>query len=185
MFRGYFQEAQEQTVDLEEMQGVISKLSLEALFQWLYLRFVKFDIEDPGEHISAAIELARLADKYEITGIESQTAQYIKEIIIANPKPSKTKSLVPYNSNTHYLGSEDIISGILLHDKHPVRRVLAAASVKGFLQSASHDYAATAQEYPEFGADLLHEGRLALNTLNPHRSVNFQDPITGTRWYLL
>ncbi|KAJ5400823.1 hypothetical protein N7465_011312 [Penicillium sp. CMV-2018d] len=52
MFEGSFLEAQEQAVDLELMEDVISKRSLEALFQWLYLRIVKFNNEDHGEHIS-------------------------------------------------------------------------------------------------------------------------------------
>lgn len=77
MFEGSFREAQEQAVDLELMEGVISKRSVEALFQWLYLGIVKFNIEDPEEKISAAIELARLADRYEITGIESQMAEFV------------------------------------------------------------------------------------------------------------
>jgi hypothetical protein len=71
MFEGEFLESQQLIADLEEMEYVISVRSLEALFQWLYLRVVKFDIEDPAEHISAAMELVRLADKYTIIGLEN------------------------------------------------------------------------------------------------------------------
>ncbi|OQE17456.1 hypothetical protein PENFLA_c024G10783 [Penicillium flavigenum] len=185
MFEGGFREAQQQTVDLEEMEDVVSKKSHKALFQWLHLGFIGFGIHcDPEERIEAAIELARLADKYEITRIESQTAQYIKETIIANRLPADNQGRVPIDSNTHLLGEEDIISALMLRDGHPVRHVLAAACVRGYLQKEKHDFASTAREYPKFAADLLHEARLALNTLTPLRSSIFKDPIGGKKWYL-
>lgn len=77
MFEGEFSEGQQQTATLEELEGVVSVRSLEALLQWLYLRKVKFNLEDPGDQLSAAIEFARLADMRNITGMESQPAQYI------------------------------------------------------------------------------------------------------------
>ncbi|KAJ5876887.1 hypothetical protein N7455_000352 [Penicillium solitum] len=158
MFEGSFREAQEQAVDLELMEGVISKRSVEALFQWLYLRIVKFNIDDPEEKISAAIELARLADRYEITGIESQTAEYIKEVILANPDPEyKMDPCELVYNQTFFLRAEHIISGTLLHDGHPVRRALAGACVADFLENYPHKFADTAQEHPEFAVDLLHE----------------------------
>lgn len=75
------------TADLEEMEYVVSVRSVQALIQWLYLRVLNFDIEDPREHITAAMELVRLADMYNIVGLETKMAQYIREIIIANPHP--------------------------------------------------------------------------------------------------
>ncbi|KAJ5466443.1 hypothetical protein N7530_010230 [Penicillium desertorum] len=183
MFEGGFREAQQQTVDLEEMEDVVSKQSLEALFQWLYLGFIGFGIHyDPGERIEAAIELARLADKYDITRLESQTAQYIKETIIANQLPADSQEWVPLDSNTHLLGEEDIISATLLRDGHPVRHLLAAASVRGYLQSEKHELAKTARETPKFAADLLHEVRLALNGVKA--GPIFTDPIDGEKYYL-
>ncbi|CAG8892923.1 unnamed protein product [Penicillium egyptiacum] len=182
MFEGGFREAQEQAVNLKEMEGVVSRRSLETLFQWLYLGCVKFDIEGPSKRISAAIELARLADKYDITKLESQTAEYIKEIIIANIPPGDKEKLTPSNSNTHLLEEEDIISASLLRDGHPVRHLLAAASVKGYLQSKDHHFPNPAQECPKFAADLLHEVRLALNTLRPRAA--FTDPIGGEQWFV-
>ncbi|KAJ5919197.1 hypothetical protein N7466_010140 [Penicillium verhagenii] len=50
------------TVTLQAMKDVVSTHSVEALIQWLYLRVAKFDIKDYAKYISAAIELARLAD---------------------------------------------------------------------------------------------------------------------------
>ncbi|KAJ5374086.1 hypothetical protein N7517_006092 [Penicillium concentricum] len=179
MFAGGFLEAKQETVKLEEMNGVISPRSLEALFQWLYLRFIKFDLDydSPEEHISAAVELARLADKYEITGIESQIAQYIKETIIANPQLEDDIDGSFVNNNIFWLDDQDIISGILLHDGHPVRQILAAASVAGYLQTENHKFAELAQRYPKVAADLLHEVRLTLNGLEPHGNACFKDPI--------
>ncbi|CAI7671625.1 unnamed protein product [Penicillium crustosum] len=173
MFEGSFLEAQEQAVDLELMEGVISKRSVEALFQWLYLRVVKFDIEDPGEHIWAAIELARLADRYGITGIESQTAEYINEIIVDNPDPDYEldPGELAYNQN-FLLREEHIISGILLHYGHPVRRALANSCVADFLEHCPHKFADTAREYPEFAADLLHEVSLALDILRWYPGID-------------
>ncbi|KAJ5244308.1 hypothetical protein N7489_004404 [Penicillium chrysogenum] len=111
---GRFREAQEQVVEIQEMTGVVSKHSLEALIQWLYLDSLKFDWHDPEECIESAIELARLADKYGITRIESQTAEYIKETIIANQLRGDDNDRVPSNSNTHLLAEEDIVSALML-----------------------------------------------------------------------
>ncbi|KAL4860661.1 hypothetical protein BDV12DRAFT_94060 [Aspergillus spectabilis] len=86
MFEGNFAEAK-QVATLEEVEGVVSVRSLEALIQWLYLRRIQFDCEGPEDQISATIELVRLADMCNITGMESQMAQYIKAILVANPDP--------------------------------------------------------------------------------------------------
>ena len=80
MFQGEFLEARQLTVDMEEMESVITVRSVEALIQWLYLRVVIFSVEDPGEHISAAMKLVSLADKYNIARLETEMAQYIKDI---------------------------------------------------------------------------------------------------------
>ncbi|KAJ5742365.1 uncharacterized protein N7511_011551, partial [Penicillium nucicola] len=49
--------SQQQTATLSKVEGIVSRQSVEALIQWLYLRMVIFDVEDPGDQISAAIEL--------------------------------------------------------------------------------------------------------------------------------
>lgn len=177
MFEGKFLESQQQTADLEEMEGVVSVRSLEALIQWLYLRVVKFGIDDPGEHISAAMELARLADKYNIIGLENEMAQYIKDILIANPHPEVYWQHA--DANTYWLAVDQIISATFLPREHPVRRTLAAASVRGYLQSNEPRFAEEAQDYPSFGADLLQELRLTLNGVRPNTAAAFQDPLTG------
>lgn len=175
MFQGQFLESQELTTTLEDMEGVVSERSLEALFQWLYLRVVNLSINDPVEHISASMELVRLADKYNIVGLEEEMAKYIKDIL---------KTIEPFfirkiDTNTRNLTSDHIISAVVLHREHPVRRLLAAASVEGFLRSKHHKFADLAQDCPSFATDLLREVRLALDELNYARNCEFQDPISG------
>lgn len=43
MFEGSFRESQEQMATLQEIEGVVSVQSVEALIQWLYRRTIKFD----------------------------------------------------------------------------------------------------------------------------------------------
>jgi hypothetical protein len=82
--------------------------------------------------------LVRIADMCSVTGIESMTAERIKAIIIANPAP-KTGEVIyspPGPSvliNTYCLTSEHITSAANLPDGHPVRYILAAAAVEGYL----------------------------------------------------
>lgn len=105
MFEGQFLESKELTATVEEMEGVVSERSFEALFQWLYLHVVKFGIEDPVEHISASLELVRLADKYGIVELEHEMAQYIKDIIVITPSWGR-----PIDTNTQSLTSDHIIT---------------------------------------------------------------------------
>ncbi|KAJ5875897.1 uncharacterized protein N7529_001481 [Penicillium soppii] len=182
MFKGEFLETQQQAVDLEDMKDVVSVQSLEALFQWLYRGAVNFDIENPREHISAAMELVRLADKYEILALEDEMAQYIKHIIItAKAHPSAFLSWRIADINTHWLTTDHIDSATYLPLGHPVRRTLAAASVRGYLQSDKHKFAQETQDYPSFGADVLQEVRLTLNGIRLTGGNNFGDPISGER----
>lgn len=184
MFNGEFLESQQQTVTLEETKDDVSIRGLEALCQWLYQRTVKFEIEDTTEHISAAMELTRLANKYDIVGLEAPMAKYIKNLLKFNTYQKDNASSVHYskprdvNTNTYYLTHDHIVSVNLLPQRHPVRSVLAAASVEGFLRSATHKFSEEVQTYPSFGVDLLREVRLALNKVERHKNVTFIDPIS-------
>lgn len=186
MFHHGFREYEEQTATLQEEGGIISIRSIQALIQWLYTRIINFDISDKEEHV---IELARLADKYSITGIESYVAQDIRDTI--RSPGIKVESIylerilsLPKDS-TSWLTSEHIISGTFLPRGHPVRRTLAAACVYGFLQYKNHKFAREAEDYPTFGADLLREVQLALNTSNElHRAVTFTDPLDDVTVHL-
>ncbi|PKY07188.1 hypothetical protein P168DRAFT_90037 [Aspergillus campestris IBT 28561] len=184
MFNGEFIESQQQTATLEETDDGVSVRSLEALFQWLYQHTVRFAIKDPGEHISAAMELARLADMYEINGLETTLAQYIRNIIKHNPDPMTGGYCRHVDTNTYCLTQDHIASATLLPRGHPVRSVLAAASVEGFLRHADYKFCEEAQAYPSFGADLLQEIRLVLHKLEPRAAAKFEDPISGERSYI-
>ncbi|KAJ5343968.1 hypothetical protein MYU51_002067 [Penicillium brevicompactum] len=181
MFNGEFRESQQQTVTLEETEDDMSVRSLEALIQWLYQHTVNFGIEDPGEHISAAMELARLADKYNIVGLEDTMAQYIKNILKCNPYTQTARPLRPIDHNTHYLTHDHIKSATLLPRGHPLRSVLAAASVEGFLQGPNHKFSEEILDYPSFGADLLQEIGVVLNKEESLLAYDFEDPISGER----
>lgn len=163
------------------MEGIASGQSVEALIQWLYLRMVIFDIEDPGDQVSAAIELVRLADMCSISGMEPQMARYIKKVLVANPNPQSNHFWRHVDTNTYCLTPEHIAAASRLPQKHPVRRILAAASVEGYLRDQNHKFAEETQEYPSFGADLLWEVGMALDEIKSTSKVAFKDPISGHR----
>ncbi|RAL12834.1 uncharacterized protein BO97DRAFT_405120 [Aspergillus homomorphus CBS 101889] len=165
MFTGEFKEKQEQTAILEEVEGVVSAQSLEALLQWIYIRRVKFNVEVPEDQISAAIELARFADMCTVACLEFQMAQQIKEILKTNPHPKPVTGKY-VNRNTYCLTTEHIRSATFLPEGHAVRQVLAAASAEGFFRDKNHKFKEEVQAYPTFGADVLQEVRKALDTLN-------------------
>ncbi|KAJ6096105.1 hypothetical protein N7486_006851 [Penicillium sp. IBT 16267x] len=170
MFKGEFLESKALTVTLEEMEGVVSVRGLEALFQ---LGVVKFDIEDRVEDISASLELVRLADMYDVFELDAVMARYIKDLIIVIPSFNRH-----IDTNTHHLTADHIISAAVLHREHAVRRLLAEASVEGFLRSEHHKFAHLTEDCPSFAADLLREVRLTLNRLKSTRGCKFKDLIS-------
>lgn len=184
MFEGDFSEGEQQTATMEEIGGVVSVRSFEALLQWLYLRKVIFGLENPEDHISAVIEFVRLADMCNMKGMESQMAQHIKEIFVANT-PRFVTDYRFVDTNTICLTNQHLHSATYLPAGHPVRRILAAASVEGFLRDGNHKFAEETQEYPTFGADLLQEIRVTLNGIKfEERDAHCEDPISGKRVYL-
>ncbi|KAJ5721103.1 uncharacterized protein N7483_009037 [Penicillium malachiteum] len=182
---GRFKESQQMEANLNEEEHIVSVRSVEALIQWIYIRVVKFDVEDPGENITAAMELVRLADLYFITGLETEMAQYIKKIIIANPGPKRTgTSKSKYDTlserDTHWLNAEHIISATYLRPDHPVRQTLAAACVAGFIQHYPGKFHKLTDDYPSFRADLARQvvPVMKISSLLPSYRT-FEDPISG------
>ncbi|KAJ5660361.1 hypothetical protein N7507_006812 [Penicillium longicatenatum] len=183
MFEGNFAEGEQQVATLKEQEGVVSVRSFETLIQWLYSRKIQFDCESPEDKISASIEFVRLADMCNITGVESQMAQYIKDLLIANPDPKGNNFLDPIRSidtNTYCLTRQHILWATYLPSGHLVRRILAAASVEGYLRDKNYKFVQATQEYPTFGADLLQEVSLALGgfKVTPKKTI-LEDPISG------
>lgn len=159
-----FEDLQEQVLDLEEMDDVVSVRALQAFFQWLYQGIIKFDIESPKEHISAAMELVRFADIYGIDQLETKMADYIKTLLCSDT-PDRYDTRGAYydvDQNNSFVKPNHIISALNLPCGHAVRRLRAAASVEGYLGSDEYKFAEMTREYPSFAADLLQEVQLAL-----------------------
>ncbi|KAJ5363373.1 hypothetical protein N7541_004217 [Penicillium brevicompactum] len=172
MFNGRFRESEEQEVELEEMEQVVSVRSVEALIQWLYQGTVCFNMKSNSENISAVIELARLGDRYNIFDLENKTADYIRtKITDYRGSPSD-------NSHTWCLERDHIASATALPRGHLVREVLAQASVKGYIRRPTYKFAEEAQIYPTYGADLLHEVSVTLENI-ACMPGQYLDPIDG------
>ncbi|CAG7926296.1 unnamed protein product [Penicillium olsonii] len=187
MLNGQFAESTQGELILEEDADMVSVPSIEGLCQWLHQHTVSFGIKDPGDHISAIIQLLRLADKYMITGMESTMAQNVKNILKANPHPKNTPKARQVDTNTYSLKHDHIVSAIKLPPDHPLRAVLAAASVEGFLRSPQHKFAKEVDVYPLFRADLLREIPAAIRSmysLNNGRTIPFRDPLSGNASWL-
>ncbi|CAI7608913.1 unnamed protein product [Penicillium viridicatum] len=182
MFQGSLRESEEHTATIQEIPGVLSIESFEALLQWIYHRTVRFDIAFEESCIEAAVELAKLAEMYRITRIEAPIAQYIKDIYATsghlNGEPCR--HIMP--------DSEDMALGTGLREGHPVRRVMAQAFVLWYLHMPEDEREPddlAVQEFPKFGADLLFELREMLDTLSSRHSATVRDPITGRLRYLM
>ncbi|KAJ6125293.1 hypothetical protein N7471_012610 [Penicillium samsonianum] len=180
-FEGSFSESKKQTAILQEMEGVVSVRSVEALIQWLYFGNIKFDESFEEICIEAAVELARLAEMYEITRIEDPIARYIKRMYTTTGNIHDE-----YKEYRRYLELEDEekILGTVLRDSHPVRRLMAQAFVVSYLRRDAHPNGLMTQKCPKFGADLLYEVKLTLDTLSHYDSATVKDPITGKRRHL-
>jgi hypothetical protein len=165
------------------MDGVVSNRGFELLVQWLYLGRVIFGKSTPKETITAAIEFVRFADMCGVTGMETLMAERIEAIIIANPDSNLRKP----DTNTHYLTSEHIISVASLPKEHPVRSLLAAAAVEGYLRDDNHKFLKEIQEVPNFSADLLKAVKATLKSvrLDSCGRILVTDPFSGEKVYLV
>ncbi|CAG8946576.1 unnamed protein product [Penicillium salamii] len=182
MFEGNFQESHTLTTELEEMKDVVSVRSVEALIMWLYVGTVRFDMTDNTEEcISAALELARLADMYKIVKMETKVAQYIKGKLLESPVFYYKRV---FDHNTRWINSEHITSINALPLGHPARKVLASATVRGILSDSLDEVSKAIEANPFFGADILQELRPALKELKDSRGKRIVDPLTGEYCYL-
>ncbi|CAG8038244.1 unnamed protein product [Penicillium salamii] len=192
MFEGNFQESQIRTVEIEEMKDVVSVQSVEAFIMWLYLRTVRFDVPKGTEEcISAPLELARLADMYKIIKLEEDVAQYIKKkvyqpcvsqlpledqphqlqrgphLLVLPPVRVVRAMWVDYRAvwldyNVLRISSEHIISATALPYGHPVRKLMASASIRDYLVDNTDKFSKLIEAHPSFGADILQQVRPAL-----------------------
>jgi hypothetical protein len=114
-----------------------------------------------------------------VTGMGAPMAEHIKAIITANPAPGPRKP----DTNTRYLTSEHIISVASLPKEHPVRSLLAAAAVEGYLRDDNHKFLKETQEVPNFSVDLLKAVKATLKTSTAGYIV-VKDPVSGENVYL-
>lgn len=176
MFNHGFKEGEQQSAVLEVVEGVVTVRSFEALVEWIYLGRFEFGLPNPVVHVSAMIEFARLAHMCDIAGMENQLATGIKEILLGGPKPAPNESHV--DANTQHLTAQHIGSVVALPAKHPVRRMVAAASVR----NEKYKFAKEIQKYPSFAADLLEETRTALKNLRTENQCHIvDDPLSGRK----
>ncbi|KAH6678601.1 hypothetical protein B0J14DRAFT_697585 [Halenospora varia] len=183
-FTGGFWEGEEQSTTLTEIDGVVSTRSFEMLVQWLYLGRVVFGELEPTEAITAIIEFARIADMCRVTGMESLMAERIKAIIISNPVPKTGSPPGPSElKDTSWLRSKHITSVADLPDGHPVRHILAAAAVHGYLRHDYHKFSKAMREVHSFSVDLLDAVKATLKTLRCEsfsgNGITFKDPLRG------
>jgi hypothetical protein len=164
MFEGEFIEGQTQTVDMEEIGGVVSPQTMPALLQWMYNRQFEFNTVEPEEQITAAIELSRLADMCDVQDLGEEMAKFIKEVLIENQDPYPDDNDYQ-DRNTYATTDEHINSAGYFPRHHAVRGILAAASVEGFFKDKVYKFAKQARNHPTFGIDLLEHVRKALYTL--------------------
>ncbi|RDL37304.1 Uncharacterized protein BP5553_04737 [Venustampulla echinocandica] len=179
-FQGGFREGQDQSTTLTEVEGVVTQRSFEMLVQWLYLGRVLFSESSPAECITATIEFVRLADMCGVYGMETLMAEHIKAIILANPAPEHIVLGRDPDTNTYCLLGQHITSAALLPDGHAIRKVLAIASVEGYIRRDKHKFLKEICESPGFAADLLLVVKETLKTVNlgePH--ITFKNPCSG------
>ena len=172
MLNGNFKEAQEQTVELEEMEGVVSACGVRYFVSWLYQGLAKSDIKS----ITFVIELARFADLYMVTALELRIHDFIRTVILTAPF---RQGPFPNDQNTFRLKSHHIISALDLPRENSVRRLLAQASVEACLRSDRYQFKDLALEYPAYGSDLRREVHRALRNINGVRML--EDPIRKYR----
>jgi hypothetical protein len=102
-----------------------------------------------GGAITATIEFVRLADMCGVTGMESLMAEHIQAVVMADPVPQSLMGRRP-DTNTHCLISQHIISAASLPAGHPVRVLLAAATVEGYLRCDNYKLSKEAKKLTTF-----------------------------------
>ena len=183
MFEGQFQEGEQQSTTLEEIEGVVSVQSFEMIIQWLYLGRLSFGEFTPEDAISAAVELLRFADMCGITGIEHDMVDKIKTVLLDNPPPNNFWKHP--DTNIHCLTSEHIFSAVKLPNGHPLRSLFAKAMVEGYLHRKHGDhrdfkFAKEIQEVPQLSVDLLKAVHHTLKRMSiKNLRASAEDPFSG------
>ncbi|KAF7713826.1 Uncharacterized protein PECH_000817 [Penicillium ucsense] len=179
MFSGGFLESEKDEVLLEEIDGVVSEASVATLIFWIYKDEVKLTLDTcesertsrTTRYISAALEVARLADMYGVTGFEESLAESIRQSLCSSSEWGDTG--LENITEQHMASSENLPAG------HPVRRALAKTFVASLLRSCDYRTFASDQltAYPNLAAEIIRETIKALDTLEP--------PKRGFTWFTI
>ena len=182
MFQGDFKEGAEQSSKLEEVDGVVSPQSFEMLVQWMVLGRIVFKNPPATDAITSYIELARLADMCDVTGLESIVAEQIKVVIVADAALHHPLFSRDHNANAYSITKQHVESAVLLPDDHPVRGVLAMALVEGFVMVDDYPFRKEIREIPTFAVDFLAAVKATTKTITRgDYSPEFMEPLTGSK----
>ena len=176
MLNGNFKEAQEQSIVLEEMKDVVSTAGVGNFISWLYRGVVQIDHSTPSDKISAAIELARFEDMYQIARLERAVESFARATIKWYASYSSySENVKEVNRNTRFMTADHVKSGLKLPKNHAVRRLLAQVSVAGFIQSEAYMFANLTVSHPAYASDLLREVQKVLHDMTDNAVI--RDPI--------
>jgi hypothetical protein len=140
-FEGNFQEAQNQTLSLTEMDDVVSIQGFEMLIQWPYIGQICFEppilirsIVEKQKAITSIVEFHRIADMCGVTGMEFDMAYQISCIIT---------SILPDDLTNGALGDEmnplvtphHTRAARLLPNHHPVRELVVNEAIEEYIRS--------------------------------------------------
>jgi hypothetical protein len=182
-------------VTVAEIEGIVSFKNMKTLIQWLYRGTVEFGYSTPEEEISEILEFTRLAHMFGILqDVEKAMASRIREIILTALVGNSVKSnhphldiLKPVEHNYGILATHIRIEHTHTASELPrecgVRKVLAAASVEGYLRNFPPVPWHGLGDTSSFTVDLMQQVKLALMTLQkaPPEGVGvigyFRDPI--------
>ncbi|KAJ5823905.1 hypothetical protein N7447_006245 [Penicillium robsamsonii] len=165
MLGGDFVEGKEQTASIEELDDVLSVQSFEIILP------------------TCSTSEAQIAQHLEET-LNHGTGQKANFDEGSSDK-SSAGSEEDLNAHICCLTSEDIRSVVNLHVDHPVRSVVAQASIRGFFSRRNCLFAEEIRQIPGFAADLLVAIRQVLR-LRQDRSSEFyiRNPANDRRVYL-
>ncbi|TVY15164.1 hypothetical protein LARI1_G008224 [Lachnellula arida] len=94
---GHFKEGAEDSAVLEEIEGVVTPGSFQALVQWLYRGRVTFPVSlEPKEEISQILEFVRLADMAGVTGVDDAMSERLRAQPVDVPPPPNSHPIPSY-----------------------------------------------------------------------------------------
>ena len=169
MFRGGFREGQNDAATLKEEDGLVSVQSFGLLIEWLYTSQLHLKAPTLEEEVSLVIEFARLADMCQVEGMEMLLAEHIKALVLGNA-PQRIASV-----NNSFFMSQHIVNAAKLWRGHPVRSIIAAASVEGYIRQDKFRFQTEVREIPGYAADLLEEVNKAVKACGGA----FKEPLTA------